>query len=571
LGYALLLGGQVLVLFFSGARASWLGALAALPVFGFAVAWRLEQRRLWRAILVVTVAGGALLLLLNIPNGPLQPLRQVHGLSRIANITDSGGTEGSAQGRILIWQGVKNLLITDPSIGGSWGGPARIVVGYGPESMLWAFQHDFPLALRRANSEINAWDRAHNIYLDYLVDAGAVALLVLLAVLAAFFWRIGRMLPRVDEPAAWILIAVAAAMVGHLVDGFFSLETAVSFLLFWTMVGVVASDGLTREDEAPEPAQASSLELLGWLAVGFVGAALLLTIASATDHPTLLAVFWLLSVMAGAGVVAAGLLGEVKVRFPSALPRRRSLTVCLLALAAGALALGSQMHVETAAFADRIGTNVLNGGQPFAGLEYLEQAAATDPYEPSYQTHLAQAYLSLGQNRTDPAATEATYVPKPGDERTLDPARAVNMGQNQLFQLAAFALESARSLSPLDPDAYENLGVVYRVWGRPQEALAEYRRAQQLTFNSPRYLDDEALAELDAQRPQVAARDARAALNLDTTFWLSHYALAKVDHQLGDHAAAKGEAGLALYWFHNYWPPPPASQIDELKSLQKNG
>jgi tetratricopeptide (TPR) repeat protein len=204
-------------------------------------------------------------------------------------------------------------------------------------------------------------------------------------------------------------------------------------------------------------------------------------------------------------------------------------------------------------------------------LEYLEQAAATDPYEPSYQTHLAQAYLSLGQNRTDPAATEATYVPKPGDERTLDPARAVNMGQNQLFQLAAFALESARSLSPLDPDAYENLGVVYRVWGRPQEALAEYRRAQQLTFNSPRYLDDEALAELDAQRPQVAARDARAALNLDTTFWLSHYALAKVDHQLGDHAAAKGEAGLALYWFHNYWPPPPASQIDELKSLQKNG
>ncbi|MBV9280095.1 MAG: O-antigen ligase family protein, partial [Chloroflexi bacterium] len=306
-GYLGFLALQVLTLIFTGTRASWLGALAALPVFGFLVARRTHRARIARTILGATAAAGLFLLLLNIPNGPLKPLRTIHGLNRLANITDSGGSEGSAQGRLLIWQGVKDLVTTDPAVGGTWGGIGRSLIGYGPETMRVAFQRVFPLTLRRVNSEINVWDRAHDIYLDYLVDAGLVALLLLLAILAVFFWRVLRLLPAVPDRSAWLLIAAASAMVGHLVDGLFSIETVVSFLLFWLVIALVAGDGL-RADGAPEAAPAFGRPAAVF-AVALAALMAALLAVSTADSPALLGILWLLAVVMGIAAVARSLAG----------------------------------------------------------------------------------------------------------------------------------------------------------------------------------------------------------------------------------------------------------------------
>ena len=644
-GYAGLLLAQILVLGFTGTRAAWLGALAAVPVFGFLLSRHLRRPQIARLILAGTVVIGLCLLLLNIPNGPLQPLRTMRGVNRIANITDSGGSEGSAQGRLFIWQGVGTLERDQPSIGGSWGGPARTLIGYGPETMPWAFSRVFPLKLRQVNSEINTWDRAHNIYLDYLIDSGLLGLLLIVAVVAVFFWRVLTLLPRASGPAAWILISSAAAMAGHLVDGVFSIETSVTLLLFWVLVGVVAgraleadsgslADGAAGEGTTPasgypglplqvqgvpaewtepseregraaghaqrvpgppvrpaegpgptgrkvlkdeqaaqdgvfRPGPAELVRLGGWFGLSLIVVAVVLMALSGTDHPALLGTVWILSVVASAGVVTAALTGRPAALGFRSVPRGRPWLLVGLAGLAGVLALGGQMRFETAAIADRTGTNYLDAQQWTQALPYLEQAAQTYGYEPAYDRNLAQAYFGLAGSRGDSA--EPQYVPDPGDVRTLDASRVTNFGSDQLFQLAAFALDSAGSLSPLDPDTYYNLGVVYHLWGKPDRALVEFGRAEQLSINNPRYLDWEALAYLDAKQTKGADQRARAALALDSTFWLSHYTLALVDHQVGNRPGAKQEAALSLYWVRNYWPPPPAQQLDQLRSLARFG
>jgi len=568
-GYVALLMLQLVVLAYTGARASWLGVLFSIPVFAFLMARRLHRPQIARTILGVTAAGALCLVLLNIPNGPLQPLRTVHGLTRVANITDSGGAEGSAQGRLLIWQGVGKLMSETPSIGDTWGGAGRLLVGYGPESMALAFEKVFPLKLRQVNSEINVWDRAHNIYLDYLIDAGLIGLGLVVALLAYFFWQVIRVLPRLDDHRAWVLIPLAAAMAGHLVDGFFGVETASTLMLFWLFVGMLAGMKQRKGSEVELPAPATVPARSGLVTFGFLAALACLLLITASGKPAFLAAIWAGAVVGGLGAVTLALVGNISLaRFALSSPKRSFVIGSVVVLAA-LLALGSQIRFETAAIADSLGLSALSQNQTSRALGLLQEAVRYNGYDPFYETHLAEPYFYLGGSRG--ASSEPSYVPSGSDAKTIDPQRATTLGRDQLFQLDQFALDSAKSLAPLDPDTYNNLGELYLQWNKPAQALTAYRQAEALSPKNPRYLDDEALASLTEKRNTTALSQARAALSLDTTFWLSHFTMCVVDHQLGAKKDARMEAALALYWVRNYWPPPPAQQISLLQNLQKNG
>ena len=568
-GYVALLMLQLVALAYTGARASWLGVLFSIPVFAFLSARRLHRPHIARTILGITAVGALCIVLLNIPNGPLQPLRSVHGLTRVANITDSGGAEGSAQGRLFIWQGVGKLMSETPSVGNTWGGVGRLMVGYGPESMALAFEKVFPLRLRQVNSEINVWDRAHNIYLDYLIDAGLFGLGLVLALLAYFFWQAIRLLPALDDSRAWVLIPVAAAMAGHLIDGFFGVETASTLLLFWLFVGILAGMKHREGSEIEGIAPASGPAWSGLAAVGFLAAVVCLLLIAASGHPAFLAAIWAASVVCGLAAVTLTLAGRMSLaRFALRSPKR-SLVMGSVVILAALLALASQIRFETAAIADSLGLSALSQNQTSRAIGLLQEAVQNNGYDPFYETHLAEPYFYLGGSRGD--SSEPSYVPSAIDAKTIDPQRATTLGRDQLFQLDVFALDSAKSLAPLDPDTYNNLGELYLQWNKPAQALAEYAQAEALSLQNPRYLDDEALANLTAKRNAIALSQARAALSLDTTFWLSHFTMSVVDHQVGAKKDAQTEAALALYWVRNYWPPPPAQQISLLQNLQKSG
>ncbi len=251
--YAGLFVFQVLVLIFTNARGAWFGFFATLPVFALLVARRLDRPIIARIILAGAAALAVFVGLLNIPGGPLQPLRTRPIFERVADI-QGYVNESSGAGRLLIWNGVETLMTRQPAIGNTWGGPLRAVVGYGPESMDDAFERVFPLKLRVETSEVYTWDRAHSIYLDVLVDAGILGLLAFLATLGAFFWRLLRFRHHAGDGMSWLAIGAVSAVAGHMVEGIFGVETAASLLTLWVILGLGAGPGLIPRNEERVPA-----------------------------------------------------------------------------------------------------------------------------------------------------------------------------------------------------------------------------------------------------------------------------------------------------------------------------
>jgi O-antigen ligase/Flp pilus assembly protein TadD len=580
-GYAAVLLAQILALLLTSARGPWFGFFASATLFGVLLAWWLGRSHLALTLVGVAAVAGLVVLLLNVPGGPLEPLRSLHALHRISHLSESGGNDSSARGRLLIWQGVADLMTHTPGIGGTWGGIGRDVIGYGPESLDQAFEAVFPLKLRQMTSEVYTWDRAHDIYLDTLVDVGAAGLLLLLAAVVLFFTRMRTVLVERRGPAGLLCIGMTAAIAGHMVEGVFGLETAVTLLLFWLILGLGAAS-ISTDDEAdaerPPAVRALPVTIGYWIAVALI-TGLVMVLPSLSNHPAILALLWLLGIGGGIGAVAWVLmparpapLSESRRRATvAAAPpagARRGIVAGAVALLA-VLALLSQWQFETAANAESAGFRALTHGRAQDGIAQLQSAAQIEGDRPKYREDLATIYTGLAQAQAQGA--QPGLILGPDADRTIDPTVAVTLGRDQLFTLANEALQAARSAAPLDPTVYDALGTMNLQWKRPALALAAFRHAERLSLQNPKYLAEEAQALLAQGHGAAALQTARNAERLDHTYWYSHYVLALVYHGLKQPAQARREALLGLYWEPLAFPPPPQDQINRLRTLQRTG
>lgn len=176
--YTLLLLLQVAVLVFSQSRGPILG-LAAGVVLGLLV-WA-AARRSTRVVYAI-VAGSALLiiflLLLNVPQGPLTPLRDLPYVGRLGKILDPSD-RGIATGRVHIWSGVMDTITADP---------LRTLIGYGPDTLGIAFDRHYPVGfLQVFNGAPERVDRAHNVLLDVTATRGLLGLAAYLALVIGMF------------------------------------------------------------------------------------------------------------------------------------------------------------------------------------------------------------------------------------------------------------------------------------------------------------------------------------------------------------------------------------------------
>ncbi|GAC1466214.1 MAG: hypothetical protein PVSMB7_11410 [Chloroflexota bacterium] len=561
-GYTFLLLLQVITLGVTGARGAWLGFFASVPIFAFLLAWWLRRPRIWWSVLGASVAVALFVFVLNIPGGPLQRLRTVHGLNRVANLTESGEAVSSTKGRMEIWQAVGTLMTKDPAIGGEWGGPGRDLVGYGPDTMHLDFESIFPLKLRRTTFEVWTWDRSHNIYLDYFVQAGILGVLALLAVVGLFIRRVLLALRTADQKTAWGIMGLGAAVGGHAADGLFGIEMPAGLLLFWLFIGVGAAlpvlVGTGQEEEPVKRMQAVRpvLTIWGCLIALFI---LVTLVPPLADHPTLMAAIWLLAGMLGVGIVAHLLLDRV---FRSGGQRgvghaaRRGHAVAMGAILVGAaLALGSQFQFENAAMNELIGIRMLGSLQTQQAVADFQKTIRARSIEPLYYHDLGSAYLNLALLKYQSA--DPTYHPTSGDAVSLPSETAITLGRDQLFQLSVYAFEKASALDPYDPQYLDSVGDTYLRWNHPQQALAAFQRAESLSYQNPKYLAEESRALLRMNRGPEALAVARQAVSLDPSYWYGHASAALVYHQLGQKAQAKSEAYLALFWEPVFWPPPP--------------
>lgn len=277
-----------------------------VPAYVFLVALKRGWRWLWLAWVFHTLLIAAFLILFNLPNTPLSPLRELPYIGRLGKIFELGG--GTGKVRVLIWEGALELIKASP---------LRTIVGYGPETMHVAYNPYYPPDLAHYEARNASPDRSHNETFDALVITGVIGFVIYMFLFGSIFYYglkwlgfmetkrqrdlfpllsiagavIGVLLPKLAEgtyrlsgvglPVGFIagtslylmlsaalfytrqqasgglkkqllLIGLFSAIVAHFIEIHFGIAIASTRVHFWTYAAVFVLLGLNRIQEEPE-------------------------------------------------------------------------------------------------------------------------------------------------------------------------------------------------------------------------------------------------------------------------------------------------------------------------------
>ncbi len=189
--YIFIFAVNLVAIFFTGSRGPWLGLMAGFFFFFVLLSLHWRARKLTLSTIGVAALLGVFLVLLNIPNGPLQPLRSVPGIGRLGDVFETQG--GSGRVRVLIWQGVVQLVtphtpITTPDgVPDQWNA-IRPLIGYGPEALYVAYNRFYPPDLAHIEARNASPDRSHNETWDAISSTGLLGLAAYLLLFVAVFY-----------------------------------------------------------------------------------------------------------------------------------------------------------------------------------------------------------------------------------------------------------------------------------------------------------------------------------------------------------------------------------------------
>jgi tetratricopeptide (TPR) repeat protein/O-antigen ligase len=182
---------QIIAIYFSRSRGPFLGLIASL--FFLFVLLSLHWRKRWMTFSVIGIATfvAGFIVLLNVPNGPLEALRESPSVGRFGQLLDTD--QRTSQVRILIWQGAAEMVAPhepleypdghkDPLNG------IRPLIGYGPETMHMAYNPFYPPELAHFEKRNASPDRSHNETWDSLVITGIFGFVVYMGLYAAIFY-----------------------------------------------------------------------------------------------------------------------------------------------------------------------------------------------------------------------------------------------------------------------------------------------------------------------------------------------------------------------------------------------
>jgi tetratricopeptide (TPR) repeat protein len=182
---------QLIALYMSGSRGpalGWMGGLAFIA-FLMTIFWR----KRWMAFSLVglILAITAFLGVFNIPNGPLEGLKDSSLIGRFGQLLNADSN--SALVRKYIWEGAVKLVSIHAPLQFPDGSTDRFnflrpIVGYGPESMYVAYNEFYIPALGSVERRNASPDRSHNETWDSMVTTGVLGLLVYIALYTTVFY-----------------------------------------------------------------------------------------------------------------------------------------------------------------------------------------------------------------------------------------------------------------------------------------------------------------------------------------------------------------------------------------------
>ena len=212
--YALLLVVQLSCIFFTQSRGPLMGLLGGVFLFLLLLAIIGGKKGAKWAIVGAAVLLGLFLVLLNLPHSPLEPIRSLPYVGRLSGVFDI--QSNTVRQRMLAWEGVIELSTKDP---------LRTLIGYGPESLIVAFNPHFRPEL--ASLMIGeTFDRSHNETLDVLATTGLMGLVVYLFLFGGLFYYglkwlglIQASRQRLTFLALWLGGGLAGTLLPWLLEG----------------------------------------------------------------------------------------------------------------------------------------------------------------------------------------------------------------------------------------------------------------------------------------------------------------------------------------------------------------
>ncbi|MBI4120015.1 MAG: O-antigen ligase family protein [Parcubacteria group bacterium] len=441
---------ETFILYHTATRGAILGFLAGWFVFALVTAWAAKGRvRKW-AVAALIVAG--LIPFVFWAAKDTSFVRNSDVLNRFAKISF---TETTTQSRFIIW----GMALK------AW--KERPVLGWGPESFVYIFSKYYDPQMWRQEP----WfDRAHNVFLDWLTSTGALGLLVYLGVYVSVIFTLFKLFKRklLEPQALGVMLGLFAA---YLVNNIFVFDNFVSYLMFFALVAYwhtryVASGADVSDEHHLETAKFAYPGLA--FPVGVTGLSAMVIVFSLYQ-------FNIKPILASRSIIEA--LRLVTYSRDETIVRDLGQGMAALRRGINYNTFGtSEVREQLAQYADRVNRDPAtpsNDKKEFIkfALEQMEKQSQAFPYDVRSKAFLSTLYGLVGDH------TNSILAAKEG--------LAVSSKRQQFYfllgeayfeagegDLAVELLRQAYELAPEFPDAVHNYAVTLIFAGRSPEAEA---------------------------------------------------------------------------------------------------
>ena len=516
-GFALAFLLEGFILFHTATRGAMLGFLGGILVFGALLA--LLGRGGLRKIAFVGVGVAVLIPILFFALKDMSFIRENEVLVRFASISPS---ETTTQSRFTIWRMALR------------GAAERPILGWGQESFIYVFSKYYEPPLWRQEP----WfDRAHNVFLDWLTAGGVLGLAAYLSMFAAALGMLWRALRRnrVDVITACFFGALLAA---HFFQIMFVFDNLTSYLLFFAVLAAIHA--MTRGAAGKRVGQGGFLASPApGMARGFAGVALAIGLVAAiyivNVKPMRAAAAILASLQVNQTAAPAGKVDRLIETFRIGISQntfgtrelREQLSQVSAAMGSDT-AIADQDRQKFFDFAIReleaqraaeptdvramafLATLYATAGRPKDAVALANEALAISDKRIPFYFIAAEAYTNAGDVERALAALKTAYDLAPDypeavknyaiililaekdaaaealfekHYRTKTPgtqAFAEAYARRNRFDKAVAIVEAIASASPTSAEAAANLGSMYFRAGRPNDAIRAFEEAIRL-------------------------------------------------------------------------------------------
>lgn len=173
-----------------------------------------------RGLLISAVAAPLLLMMLVVSVNLAPTSFEIKEVPLLKRLVMNEENLRSVSTRFVLWPSAVGKILERP------------LFGYGPDTFALSFAKSAPKELLKSEN-FNAYaDRAHNFFLDSLMNVGVVGTGFLLLLL----WLTIRVVIRSGD---LLLLALGSALVGHIISQQFEFSLTVHLLFFWIYMGAI--------------------------------------------------------------------------------------------------------------------------------------------------------------------------------------------------------------------------------------------------------------------------------------------------------------------------------------------